>query len=69
MSEGVEVKAHVSVKSGLGDFVEMILESVHESAFCLTHILLFTSLASDAVDDVGTLARYIVFTRVCSLGD
>ena len=41
MSKGAEVKTHVCVKSGLGDFVEMILESVHKSAFSLTHILFF----------------------------
>ena len=36
------------------------------SAFCLTYILFFASPTSDAINDVGTLARNIVLGHVRS---
>ena len=39
MSVSVEVKPHICMQEGFADFVEMVLEAVHESAFGLTYIV------------------------------
>ena len=50
MSMSVQMMAYVCVQQGLSDLMKMILESIHKSAFCLAYILLFASLAGDAIE-------------------
>ena len=43
------------------EVVEMALESVHKSTFCLSYILDFTDFASDTVYQITAFAIYSYF--------
>ena len=60
------MEAPICIQEGFADVVVVVLEMVHESAFCLTYILFFASPTGDAINDVGTLARNIMLGHVRS---
>ena len=61
MSWKVEVFTYFALWLVVGCIVEMCLESVHQAVLCLSHILLVTTFAGEAVNQVRALTSDVVF--------
>ena len=53
--------ARVCIHLGLGNFLEVILESVHVPAFSLAGVQFLASFAGNAINDATALTGHIAF--------
>ena len=64
----IEVFPYFTPWSVVENVVEVSLESIHQTVFCLTNILYATAFACQALYNVGAFAGDVVFCHIFPAG-